>query len=75
MAAPEGILEKKTKQTPCKNNWERKHFLPAKLYLLYDSMVKTLEESERCSKLTITTPEGHHEGHYRVFIINFDHIS
>ena len=38
-------------------------------------MVKTLEESERCSKLTITTPEGHHEGHYRVFIINFDHIS
>ena len=34
MAAPEGILEKKAKQTPCKNNWERKHFLPAKLYLL-----------------------------------------
>ena len=74
MAAPEGILEKKTKQTPCKNNWERKHFYQQS-FTCYDSMVKTLEESERCSKLTITTPEGHHEGHYRVFIINFDHIS
>ena len=73
MAAPGGILEKKTKQTPCKNNWERKHFLPAKIYL-FRFIGKNTRRCERCSKLTITTPEGHHEDHYRVFIINFDHI-
>ena len=65
-------------QLSCHWQWLEKTIVrsyPAGNYLFKISNRNTIIRCERCSKLTIKTPERRHRRCSGVFIVNFEHIS